>query len=164
MKKDMSNGSDSADLMTTVKGKKQGRMVALRITIISLLICGLFFPLLVTVVAQISMPYQANGELVSADGRLVGSNLIAQPFTSPAFFHPRNDSASGVDPDITIQDAYLQAVRIHNVTGIPMKQLEDLINRNVPWDSWISGQPYVNVLHLNIELVRSYPMIYQAYP
>ena len=34
------------------------------------------------------------------------------------WFHPRNDSASGLDPDITVQNATLQAARIHNVTGI----------------------------------------------
>jgi len=150
--------------MATNKARKQGRMVAVRITVISLLVCGVFFPLLVTGIAQLSMPYQANGELVSVDGSLVGSYLVAQPFANPAFFHPRNNSASGVDPDITVQDAYRQAVRIHNITGIPIRQLDELINRNVPWDSWISGQPYVNVLRMNIELVRSYPTIYHGYP
>ena len=71
------------------------------LAVISLLICGLFFPLLVTGIGQVLFPYQANGEIVQLNGKDVGSNLIAQNFTLPIFFHPRNDSASGVDPDIT---------------------------------------------------------------
>ena len=63
------------------------------LTVISLLICGLFFPLLVIGMAQVFFAYQANGEIVQLNGKAVGSNLIAQNFTLPIFFHSRNDSA-----------------------------------------------------------------------
>src|SRR5664280_2674176 len=76
------------------------------LALVSLLICGLIFPLVVTGIAQVFFPYQANGEIVQLNGKSVGSNLIAQNFSLPIFFHPRNDSASGVDPDITLKDAY----------------------------------------------------------
>ena len=75
------------------------------LALVSLLICGLLFPLLITGIGQVFFPYQANGEIVQLNGQAVGSNLIAQNFTSPIFFQTRNESqsASGVDPDITLQ-------------------------------------------------------------
>jgi K+-transporting ATPase ATPase C chain len=133
------------------------------IAIISLLACGLFFPLLITALAQVLMPYQANGELVQLDNRNVGSNLIAQNFTLPLFFHPRNDSASGVDPDITIQDANSQIPRIHDVTNIPSSELQDIIDRNTEGVLWIFGSPYVNVLRVNLILIRTYPSVYENF-
>ena len=133
---------------------------ALRIAIISLLICGLFFPLLITGLAQVLMPYQANGEIVQFNGHDVGSNLIAQDFTSPIFFHSRNDSASGVDPDISLQDAYSQLRRIRNATGISLSALKIIVDQNVEGTFWIFGSPYLNVLRLNLILIKTYPSIY----
>ncbi len=101
------------------------------IAIISLLVCGLFFPLLITGVAQVILPYQANGEVVHLGGVAVGSNNIAQNFTLPIFFHPRNDSASRLDPDITVQDALSQIPRISNATGIPEASLQQLVDQNI---------------------------------
>ena len=96
------------------------------LAVVSLLIRVLFFPLLVTGIAQVFFPYQANGEIVQQNGKAVGSNLIAQNFTLPIFFHPRNDSASGVDPDITLQDAYSQIPGISNATGISSAALTNI--------------------------------------
>jgi K+-transporting ATPase ATPase C chain len=133
------------------------------LTIISLLICGLFFPLLVTGIAQVFFPYQANGEIVQLNGKAVGSNLIAQNFTLPIFFHPRNDSASGVDPDITLQDAYSQISRISNATGIPADSLTYIVNQTQEGTLWIFGSPYVNVLRINLALIKEYPSIYSRF-
>jgi K+-transporting ATPase ATPase C chain len=132
-----------------------------RLAVISLVLCGLFFPLLVTGLAQLLMPYQANGEIIQFHGRDVGSNLIAQNFSSPMFFHPRNDSASGVDPDITLQDAYSQIPRIHATTDIPSDVLEHIVDENVERTLWIVGEPYVNVLRLNLALMGDFPSIYK---
>ena len=107
------------------------------------------------------MPYQANGEIIQFHGRDVGSNLIAQNFSSPMFFHPRNDSASGVDPDITLQDAYSQIARIHATTGIPSDVLHQIVDENVQRTLWIVGEPYVNVLRLNLALASNFPSIYK---
>jgi K+-transporting ATPase ATPase C chain len=133
------------------------------LTVISLLICGLFFPLLVTGIAQVFFPYQANGEIVQLNGKAVGSNLIAQNFTLPIFFHPRNDSASGVDPDITLQDAYSQIPRISNATGIPADSLTYIVNQNQEGTFWIFGSPYINVLRVNLVLIKEYPSIYKGF-
>jgi K+-transporting ATPase ATPase C chain len=140
---------------------KHGYGSTVRLAVISLVLCGLFFPLLVTVFAQLLLPYQANGEMIKFNGRSVGSSLIAQNFSSPTFFHPRNDSASGVDPDITLQEAYSQIPRIHAATGIPLDALKHIVDENVERTLWIVGEPYVNVLSLNLMLMDHYPSIYK---
>jgi K+-transporting ATPase ATPase C chain len=133
------------------------------LTVISLLVCGLFFPLLVTGIAQVFFPYQANGEIEQLDGKDVGSNLIAQSFTLPIFWHPRNDSASGVDPDITLQNAYSQIPQISNASGIPVDSLANIVNQNQEGTLWIFGSAYVNVLRINLVLIKDYPSIYGGF-
>jgi len=134
-----------------------------RVAVISLILCGLAFPLVVTGLAQVLMPYQANGEIVQFKGRNVGSILVAENFTSPMFFHPWNASASGVDPDITLQDAYSQIPRIQAATGISSDALKQIVDSNIERTLWVTGDPYVNVLKLNLILIQQYPSIYSAY-
>jgi K+-transporting ATPase ATPase C chain len=132
--------------------------------IVSLALCGLLFPLVVTGFAQIMFPYQANGELITFHGRQIGSYLIAQDFNSSMLFHGRNQtfSASGVDPDITLQDAYSQIPRISVATGISPDVLKQIVDSNTERTMWIAGDPYVNVLKLNLILMERYPQIYQS--
>jgi potassium-transporting ATPase KdpC subunit len=136
---------------------------ALRLAVISLVLCGLVFPLAITGIAQVFLPSQANGSLVQVHDRNVGSSLIAQNFSLPIFFHPRNDSASGVDPDITVQDAYSQIPRINSATGISVDMLQQIVSQNEEGTFWIFGTPYVNVLRLNLVLIRTNNLAYQAF-
>ena len=133
------------------------------IAIISLIVCGVFFPLLITGIAQVTMPYQANGEIVELNGQSVGSNLIDNNFTLPIFFHARNDSASGVDPDITLPDAYSQIAGISDATGISSSAITAIVNGNQEGTFWVFGSPYVNVLKLNMILIQDYPTIYKNF-
>ena len=72
--------------------------VALRMTVVTLVLVGLAYPAAVTVLAQALFPRAANGSLVRADGRVVGSELIGQPFTNARYFQPRPSAAgSGYD-------------------------------------------------------------------
>jgi K+-transporting ATPase ATPase C chain len=135
----------------------------LRMAVISLILCGLVFPIAVTGIAQVLMPYQANGELVQYRGRYAGSILVAENFNSSKFFHPWNASASGVDPDITLQDAYSQIPRISNATGIPASALKQIVDQNVEWTLFVTGDPYVNVLRLNLILAQQYPSVYSEF-
>jgi K+-transporting ATPase ATPase C chain len=147
--------------------KSSGRGGMLRpiigMAIVSLLLCGLFFPLLITGIAQALLPYQANGEIVQFNSRPAGSQLIAQSFNGTMFFQPRNDSASGVDPDITVQDAYSQIPRISSATGITVNSLHQLVDSRTDVVSKIFGDPYVNVLDLNLALIQAYPAVYGGF-
>jgi K+-transporting ATPase ATPase C chain len=76
-------------------------VVALRMTVVTLVLTGLVYPLVVTGVAQAMFPARAAGSFVTdAKGRVVGSELIAQAFTRPGYFQPR-PSAAGRGYDAT---------------------------------------------------------------
>jgi potassium-transporting ATPase KdpC subunit len=71
---------------------------AVAMTLVLCLITGLIYPGVVTGLAQVLFKRQANGSLVTVNGRVVGSALIGQPFTRPEYFHPRPSAAgSGYD-------------------------------------------------------------------
>lgn len=145
--------------------KKSPYRPVIMVAIVSLIICGLVFPLAMTGLAQVFFPNTANGELVTLNGCTVGSSLIAQNFNFSVFFFPRpaSESASGVDPDITLQNATAQVPRISNATGIPVATLYSLVNDHVQGTFWIFGSPYVDVLQLNIALIKAYPTTYDRY-
>jgi K+-transporting ATPase ATPase C chain len=139
--------------------------------VVSFLIGGLFFPLVVTGVAQLVFPYQANGEQATVNGHVVGSFIAVNStdYSLPIFFHLRNDSASGFDPDIPLQGpasenpADLQIPVISNATGIPASTLQTIVNQNVEGVWWVFGSPYVNVQRVNLILISEFPSVYANY-
>lgn len=68
---------------------------AITLNLFFILVCGLAFPAAVTGIAQAVFPRQANGSLVTQDGKVVGSELIGQNFAKPEYFHPRPSAAGG---------------------------------------------------------------------
>jgi K+-transporting ATPase ATPase C chain len=161
-------------------------MKALLMFIWLTLLTGVFYPLLIWGIAQITMQEKAEGSMI----KNVGSSLIAQKFTSDRYFWPRpsaNDynalssggsnlgpispelqkqvaerkakglfgellyaSASGLDPHISPQTAFLQIDRIAKARGKDQNVIQALVQKHV--ERSIFGPPCVNVLKLNIEL------------
>ena len=67
---------------------------SIRQTLVWTLLCGVVYPAVITGIAQLAFPAQANGSLVMRDGKLVGSELLAQQFTDPKHFWSRPSAAS----------------------------------------------------------------------
>jgi K+-transporting ATPase ATPase C chain len=68
---------------------KRNLIVAMLMTVVTTVILGLIYPLVVTGIAQVVFPDEANGQLVERDGTVIGSRLIGQGFSSPGYFRSR---------------------------------------------------------------------------
>lgn len=190
---------------------KKNLVTAVLMTAATTILLGVIYPLVVTGLAQVLFPKQANGELIEANGKVIGSRLIAQAFTGPAYFHPRpsavsydptnsngsqlgpsnqklidrvkgdvaadradnsdapvpidlvTTSASGFDPDITPAAAEFQLARVARERGATVEQLRSLVARHTEGRQLrILGEPRVNVLELNLDLDRRFPLNKQA--
>lgn len=78
---------------------KKNLVTAFLMTIATTILLGLIYPLVVTGVAQLVFRDKANGQIVRRNGEVIGSRIIAQPFTSAKYFHPRPSfaGANGYD-------------------------------------------------------------------
>lgn len=77
---------------------KKNLITAVLMTIATTILLGVVYPLVVTGLAQLMFPKQANGQLISKDGHFVGSSIIGQGFAGPTYFHSRPSAAgSGYD-------------------------------------------------------------------
>jgi potassium-transporting ATPase KdpC subunit len=78
---------------------KENLSIALRFTIVTTIIFGLLYPLVVTGLSHLAFPRQADGSLISKDGVITGSDLIGQAFAADKYFHSRPSNAgAGYDP------------------------------------------------------------------
>jgi len=187
-------------------------MTSIRFTLVTALLLGLGYPLLVTGIAKLIFPHQAGGSLIQLkDGTIIGSELLAQSFTSDRYFHPRPSAAaysdssdfasnsttspsggsnlaqssktlvtriqgdidklaaqnpgkpvpidmvttsgSGLDPDITPDNAFYQAPHIAKARNLTEDNVRQLIQQHItPRQLGLLGEPRVNVLLLNLDL------------
>jgi K+-transporting ATPase ATPase C chain len=200
-------------------------VTALRATVVTLVLTGLAYPLVVTGLAQVIFPARANGSMVSDDkGREVGSELIGQSFSDAAYVRSRpsanaydaansggtnlgttskklregavddpatkdvdesftgvhqladafrtdnklpadvavpadavSRSASGLDPDVSPENALLQAGRIAAARGVAVDRVTAVIAEYVePRALGVLGEEHVNVLLVNLALDRAF--------
>ncbi|HTR55458.1 MAG TPA: K(+)-transporting ATPase subunit C [Kofleriaceae bacterium] len=200
-------------------------VIAVRATLVTLVLTGLVYPLVVTGLAQILFPERANGSMITDDkGQELGSELIGQGFAAPAYFHPRpsasgydaansagtnlavtskklregqpddpatkdvdesftgvidlakayraengladdaeipadavSRSASGIDPDISPENARLQVDRIAKARGVAPDRVRAILDQysRGPQLGFL-GEPRVNVLAVNLGLDRTF--------
>lgn len=72
---------------------KRNLLTAVLMTIATTALLGIIYPLVVTGLAQVLFPRQANGQLIAKGGKTIGSSIIGQGFSSPGYFHSRPSSA-----------------------------------------------------------------------
>ncbi len=72
---------------------KRNLITAILMTVVTTILCGVIYPLVVTALAQVIFPAKANGQLIVRDGKVIGSRILSQPFTGAGYFHPRPSAA-----------------------------------------------------------------------
>jgi K+-transporting ATPase ATPase C chain len=72
---------------------KKNLLISVLMTIVTTVLLGLVYPLVVTGLAQAFFPEKANGQLIRRNGNVIGSHIIAQPFVGAGYFHPRPSAA-----------------------------------------------------------------------
>ena len=98
--------------------------IAMRTTVVTLVLTGLIYPFVMTGLAQIIFPWRANGSLVMDEkGEVVGSELIAQGFANPAYLQPRPSAAE--------EKGYDAANSSGSNLGPTSKKLRDRITRDL---------------------------------
>ncbi len=165
------------------------------LAVLSVVICGIVYPIGMTIVSGLAFPQGASGSPVYDNGTLVGSRLIGQDFTGTAYFQSRPSavgynasasgasnlgpynpaliaavkermangstvadavlaSGSGLDPDISVDNAMAQAPRVARENGLDEEAVKSLINEHIQGRFIIWGEPRVNVLELNLALKK----------
>jgi K+-transporting ATPase ATPase C chain len=186
---------------------KTQTIIALKFLLVMIILTGLIYPLVMTVVAQLTYPYKSNGSLILKDGNVIGSELIGQKFDSSVYFWSRPSvigykpvpsgasnyaptsntlkrlvelrrdffakmnsvtdlssipkemvfaSASGLDPNISPEAAFMQVDRISEARHFNVNQKEKLFETVKGMTEspqfYCLGQERVNILKLNMRL------------
>jgi len=163
----MINNNDNDNNKITIRNLFTNNLPqSIRIVILMMLVTGIGYPVLLSFIGTITLPFQSQGSLIIWNGQVIGSELLAQEFSSPQFFHsrPATDSASIVDPHITPESAYKQISNLSKATGIRENVLKTIIDLNIERNKVsnliVFAPNFVNVLAVNLELVNQYPEIY----
>jgi len=104
---------------------KHTLLIALRMTVLTLLVLGVAYPLLMTGAAQVALPEAADGSLVVSDGRVVGSQLVGQSFASERYFHSRPSAAGDRGYDASASSAS----NLGPTSRVLFEQVKDRVGR-----------------------------------
>lgn len=116
---------------------KKNFMISIWMTVVTTVLLGIVYPFVVTGIAQVVFPRQANGSLIVANGEIVGSSLIGQPFSSPGYFRSRPSAAgSGYDAGNSGGSNLgpTNKMLIDRVTGDVQKAQAENVTAQVPLD------------------------------
>ena len=111
--------------------------IAIRYTLITTLLLGIVYPLVVTMIARIGLKTQANGSLIVREGTTIGSHLIGQNFASEKYFHSRPSAAgNGYDASNSSGSNYAQSSQklVTRINGDIAKASQDNPSQPVPID------------------------------
>ncbi len=72
---------------------KKNLGISIAMTVLTTVLLGLIYPVVVTGLAQLIFPHKANGQLIEKNGKVIGSKIIGQGFTAPGYFHSRPSAA-----------------------------------------------------------------------
>jgi K+-transporting ATPase ATPase C chain len=78
---------------------KKHFVTAILMTVVTTVLLGIVYPFVVWGLAQVIFPKQANGSLITANGKIMGSHMIGQPFSSPGYFRSRPSAAGNAGYD-----------------------------------------------------------------
>ena len=186
---------------------RRALLISLRMAVVTIVLTGLIYPVVVWGLGSLLFPKQAAGSLVTdAKGTVIGSTLIAQSFTADKYFQPRPSAAgsgydamssgasnlgptsktliddvkarvatetlenpgltagnvpvdmvtasgSGLDPDISPDNAEFQVARVAKARGLTVDVVKQLVAQHTQGrDLGFLGEPRVNVLKLNLAL------------
>jgi potassium-transporting ATPase KdpC subunit len=116
---------------------KKNFMISIWMTIVTTILLGIVYPFVVTGISQLLFPRQANGNLIMANGKIVGSSLIGQPFSSPGYFRSRPSAAgNGYDAGNSGGSNLgpTNKMLVDRVTGDVQKAQAENTNMPVPMD------------------------------
>ena len=80
---------------------KKNLLISVLMTVVTTVLLGVIYPMLITGIAQVLFPEKANGQLLRRNEVVIGSRLIGQPFTGPGYFHSRPSAAGDAGYDAT---------------------------------------------------------------
>ena len=114
---------------------KKNLLISLLYTVVTTVLLGIGYPLVVTAIAHVAFPKQAAGSLIyNAQGDLIGSHWIGQPFTGPTYFHSRPSAAgAGYDPTSS-SGSNLAPTSAALVTRIQQSVAAEQTSKDVPID------------------------------